>query len=227
MMVKGSVFDVLCTRLLCTIIFLILIIVIYHIQKNVIYNNNSIIPQTSNEMLLGVSATSDVKVINSKYFDSLIQEAKRHPRKRRMTDLTKNPKENSMQVLVNTWTDKSFSPIHYHEQYSEVFSILDGALAFFTFTDDGIPTCHILSSQGEGDKAIIVEKKQYHGMTAAPISLGYPGHAVVFENSGHSFDPSKKTKVTAKFAPVIMKEWGIDGDADYFNKILKLCPSKK
>ena len=220
---KGNIV-ILLMRYLCVLIFVILTFVLYHVHKS--NDKSGVVLQTSSEELLNLSSSSDVKAVNSKYFARLLDEARQHPRKRRMTDLTKDPKTNSMQVLINTWTEGSYSPIHMHEEYSEVFTILQGALAFFTFTSDGIPTCHILSSEGEADKAIIVEKQQYHGMTAAPASLGYPGYAIVFENSGHSFSASKKTKVTAKWAPVLMREWGIDGDKDYFNDILQKCPRK-
>ena len=176
--------DIICFRYICIFIFIGLICIIYRMKYN---SNNPINPiypiQRNNEQLLGISSQEDVKLVSNKYFDKLIDEASKHSRKRKMTDLTKDPKENSMQVLINTWIEGSYSPIHCHEEYSEVFAILDGALAFFTFTTDGIPTCHILSSTGE-NKAIIVEKKGYHGMTAAPKSMGYPGYAVVFENSG-------------------------------------------
>lgn len=212
-------------RYLCIIILLLLLVVIYHVENNRIIKAEVIL-QTSTEELLNLSSSSDVKPVNSNYFARLLEEARQHPRKRRMTDLTKDPQTNTMQVLINTWTEGSYSPVHMHEEYSEVFSILEGALAFFTFTGDGVPTCHILSSQGEADRAIIVEKQQYHAMTALPTSLGYPGYAIVFENSGHSFSPSKKTKVTAKWAPVVMKEWGIDGDKEYFNDILQKCQRK-
>lgn len=93
-------------------------------------------------------------------------------------------------------TNGSFSPVHKHLEYSEAFVILEGALAFFVFTDDGIPTCHVISNKVEPSKrAIIVEKNTIHAMTAAPPELGYPGYAVVFETSGHKFDTSKPTKV--------------------------------
>ncbi len=83
--------------------------------------------------------------------------------------------------------------------------MLDGALAFFTFNDDGTNSeCHILSAlsvQSSRDKsksynaAIIVEKGQYHAMTAAPPDLGWPGYSIIFENSGHKYDPVINTKV--------------------------------
>jgi len=213
---------------LFVLIFAILI-VIYYIQnyKVVPIGSSSSVELSANDQLINISSNSDVKVINNKYFSKLIEEAKKSPRKRIMTDITKNPKENSMQVLINTWTDGSYSPVHYHPEYSEVFSILEGALAFFTFTNDGEATCHILSSNGEADRAIIVEKQQLHAMTSAPAYMGYPGHAIVFENSGHFFNPSKKTKYTAKWAPVVHQEWGIDGAKDYFEEILKKCPPYK
>ena len=197
--------------------------------NNIIINNEnqfSTFPiQRNNEQLLGLSSQNDIKVINNKYFNKLIEEASLHPRKRKMTDLTKDPKDNSMQVLINTWLEGSYSPIHYHDEYSEVFQILDGDLAFFTFTDKGVATCNILSSSSNGNKAIIVEKQSYHGMTAAPKSMGYSGYAIVFENSGHNFNPNKNTKKLAPWAPSAKSEYGLDGDSTYFSEILKLCPS--
>lgn len=45
------------------------------------------------------------------------------------------------------------------------------------------------------NRALIVEKNGWHAMTAAPVELGYPGYAVIFEISGHTYDTSKATKV--------------------------------
>ena len=171
---------------------------------------------------LGIDIASSVKIINRKSYSTLLDKAKAHPRKRKMTDLTKDPEKNGLQVLVNTWTEGSYSPCHMHPTYSEAFVILEGELAFFTFTDDGIPTCHILSSSG--NQAIIVEAGQYHAMTAAPRSIGYSGHAIVFENSGHMYNPKSSTKALASFAPALND--GLDGDPTYFTSILKTCPQQ-
>eukprot|EP01037_Dinobryon_pediforme_P018178 gene18178-18428_t len=59
-------------------------------------------------------------------------------------------------------------------------------------------------------------------MTAAPPELGWPGHAVIFEMSGHYYDPLKSTKVLAPFAPKFGD--GLDGDPTYFAQLLRLCP---
>lgn len=86
--------------------------------------------------------------------------------------------------------------------------VLHGALAFFTFKtlEDGsnaVPTCYVLhsltasKSASGADRVIIVERHQWHAMTAAPPSKGWPGYAVVFETSGHSFDIKKPTKVSS------------------------------
>ncbi len=69
--------------------------------------------------------------------------------------------------------------------------ILEGALAFFVFSEKGEATCHVLSSSdsirgvggirhggGQGgaaaasNRVIIVEKNEWHAMTAAPPELG-------------------------------------------------------
>lgn len=79
----------------------------------------------------------------------------------------------------------------------QAFVILKGALAFFTFNNEGAVTCTVINDVSAGsDRVIIVEKGQWHAMTAAPVSMGWPGHAVVFETSGHIFDPTVPTKVS-------------------------------
>ena len=171
---------------------------------------------------LNIQITSPVKVVSRAAFAGLLDKAKAHPRKRKMTDLTMNPETNSLQVLVNTWTEGSYSPVHMHPTYSEAFVILDGELAFFTFTADGVATCHILSA--DQNPALIVEAGQFHGMTAAPTSLGYRGHAIVFENSGHVYDAKASTKALASFAPAL--DNGLNGDPDFYKNILQKCPPK-
>jgi hypothetical protein len=74
----------------------------------------------SASLMPGVDPESDVKVVSSSIFAELIETATKHPRGRKMNDLTKDPVHNSMQVLVNTWTSGSFSPVHKHDEYSEV-----------------------------------------------------------------------------------------------------------
>lgn len=181
-------------------------------------------------------------IVTPKIFDDLIIAATSHPRKRKMVDLTKDPMQNSLQILMNTWTNGSFSPVHMHEEYSEAFVVLKGSLAFFTFDDHGGSiTCTILLDQqlysrsvcssASADHpflcehigtAIIVEKGQWHAMTAAPPELNWPGYAIAFENSGHVFDPTATTKVLAPFAPIYRD--GMNGDPYYFEKIMHHCP---
>ena len=170
--------------------------------------------------LLGLSADDAIKLVKSSKFKALQAAALDAPRKRKMIDLTRDPKTNSMQVLLNTWTTGSFSPVHRHTDYSEAFVILSGTLAFFTFSDDGKPTCHLLREGGE-DRAIVVEQGQWHAMTSYPSA----GHAVVFEISGHVYSPTKQTKELAPFAPSVNQ--GLDGDPRYFaDKLLPLCRSQ-
>ena len=80
---------------------------------------------------------------------------------------------------MNTWLDGSYSPVHKHNKHSETFVILSGALAFFTFgheEDKGTPKCHILGPESRM-RGIAVEAGEWHAMTAAPKSLGYPGES--------------------------------------------------
>lgn len=179
--------------------------------------------------LFGVSVADSVKVINSKYFPNAVSEATNHVRKRRMVDLTKNPEDNTLQVLTNIWTEGSFSPIHKHTEYSEVFVALEGALAMFTMSEDGSAVkCDVLepnSNNAEASVAVVIEKGQYHAMTAAPKELGYVGYAVVFEISGHKYEPSKATKTLAPFSTAL--DDGLNGSPDYFKeKLLVTCPRK-
>jgi hypothetical protein len=84
-----------------------------------------------------------------------------------------------------------------------MFTILHGALAFFTFDEKGEPACNILAaadavkagSVKAREMVMVVEKNQYHAMTAAPPSLGWPGYAVIFEVSGHVYEANKPVKV--------------------------------
>ncbi len=70
--------------------------------------------------LPGLESSSGVKLVSSGLFPDLVQTAKKHPRKRKMHDLTREPEKNTMQTLVNTWTNGSYSPVHRHTEYSEV-----------------------------------------------------------------------------------------------------------
>lgn len=61
-----------------------------------------------------------LKTVDGKLFPKLIETAKNHPRKRKMIDITEDPTKNSLQTLLNTWTDGSYSPVHKHYEYAEV-----------------------------------------------------------------------------------------------------------
>lgn len=75
----------------------------------------------------GVEGNRGVKVVSSNLFPEFIKAAYTHSRKRKMNDLTKDPEVNSMQTLVNTWTNGSYSPVHKHNDYSEVcYVLVDG-----------------------------------------------------------------------------------------------------
>jgi hypothetical protein len=138
---------------------------------------------------------------------------------------------------------------------AQTFVILEGALAFFTFSDDGVQVnCTIISAGGAGgsprralrqrkarrrkdegaetakvveskeNRVLIVEKGQYHGMAAAPVELGWPGYAIVFETSGHVLDIARNNKVLAPFAPVNADP--SNGEPDYYTrKLYPLCPT--
>ncbi|KAK3284012.1 hypothetical protein CYMTET_8312 [Cymbomonas tetramitiformis] len=174
------------------------------------------------DQLVGLEPSIGVKEITVQHFDSMIKTAKATDRKRKMVDLTQDPARNDLQTMMNTWIEGSYSPVHLHREYAETFVVLHGALLFFTFDPDGSsPLCHILSPTGNA-RAIVVEKGEWHAMTAAPTSLGYPGEAIVFETSGHKFDLSVPTKVLATFAP--SGPGGIEGDPNYFAaKLIPLC----
>eukprot|EP00240_Pyramimonas_obovata_P013616 CAMPEP_0118943548 /NCGR_PEP_ID=MMETSP1169-20130426/38534_1 /TAXON_ID=36882 /ORGANISM="Pyramimonas obovata, Strain CCMP722" /LENGTH=245 /DNA_ID=CAMNT_0006888829 /DNA_START=36 /DNA_END=773 /DNA_ORIENTATION=+ len=173
----------------------------------------------------GLSPDLGVKVIDSQTFDSMFAAAEAHQRKRKMFDLTRDPPNNYLQQMMNTWLDGSYSPVHKHNKHSETFVILSGALAFFTFgheEDSGTPQCHILGPESRM-RGIAVEAGEWHAMTAAPKSLGYPGRAIVFETSGHKYNPKVSTKVLAPWVPA--HEDGLNGSPEYFlETLLPLCP---
>jgi cupin fold WbuC family metalloprotein len=170
---------------------------------------------------LGLELQAPLKVIHSAVFAALISAAAAHPRKRKMTDLTWKPERNSLQVLLNTWTEGSLSPVHAHVRWSESFVVLDGALALFTWDLSGETlTCTVLS-QG-GSPAALAEAGTWHAMAAAPRRLGWPGHAVVLEQAGHVFDAEHdRTKLLAPFAPSLND--GLDGDPQHFAVLFNSC----
>lgn len=153
----------------------------------------------------------------------MVEKAFDHPRKRKMFDLTKDPLNNDLQVLVNSYSEGSYSPVHMHKDYDEVFSSLEGSLAFFTFDDAGlVPTCHIITSSGPGARLMVMQRGKYHAMTAAPRQMGYPGHAVVLETAAHKLQPHKVTKFLSPHFDTLNN--GLDGIKSDFDEFLKLCP---
>lgn len=97
--------------------------------------------------------------------------------------------------------------------FHKTFVVLHGALAFFTFDKNGQDiSCTILHNMIgnnpnpttnsivlETQQVLIIEKQQWHALCAAPISLGWPGYAIVFETNGRIFDPSLSFKVVSYF----------------------------
>jgi len=79
--------------------------------------------QYTASQLKSINSSNNTKVISSSLYDELLQSAYSHPRKRKMVDLTKSPHTNSMQTLINTWIEGSYSPIHRHETHSEVVTV--------------------------------------------------------------------------------------------------------
>ena len=69
---------------------------------------------------LGISSENMVKVVDSQFFSRLVDIAMNHPRKRKMNDLTRNPANNTLQSLMNTWTEGSYSPVHMHLEYAGI-----------------------------------------------------------------------------------------------------------
>ena len=84
--------------------------------------------QYTASQLKSINSSNNTKVISSSLYDELLQSAHSHPRKRKMVDLTKSPHTNSMQTLINTWIEGSYSPIHRHETHSEV--VVTDAITF-------------------------------------------------------------------------------------------------
>ena len=57
-------------------------------------------------------------------------------------------------------------------------------------------------------------------------TVGYQGHAVILEMSGHFYSSNSKTKRLAPFAPIVNE--GLDGEPKYFEEtLLPLCASIK
>jgi hypothetical protein len=57
----------------------------------------------------GLENDRNVKVVSTSYFESLVSNAYSHKRKRKMTDITKDAPNNSLQTLINTWTNGRYA----------------------------------------------------------------------------------------------------------------------
>lgn len=110
----------------------VLLLTVFLVRSDGLTLNNKIPGKDENNLRLsasrkyaastmeGLDNNANAKTVNSKVFSGLIAAARQHPRGRKMTDLTKIPEQNSLQTLINTWIEGSFSPVHYHDHYSEV-----------------------------------------------------------------------------------------------------------
>ena len=67
----------------------------------------------------GVRSGDGVKPVFATGFKELISAAQAHPRRRRMIDFTRTPRDNGLQNLMNVWTEGSYSPVHLHEGWAE------------------------------------------------------------------------------------------------------------
>ena len=173
---------------------------------------------------IGVDPSAGVKLLDDRAFERMLGMATASARGRKMFDFTRDPPANSLQTLVNTWTEGSYSPVHRHAAYAESFVVLAGALAFFTFDAQAphAPACHVLAPHGPL-RGIVVEAREWHAMAAAPRALGYPGHAIVFETSGHTYDAAGAgAKLLAPWAP--HGDGGLGGDAEHFAGLFAACP---
>ena len=181
-------------------------------------------PSVSRHSVANKATSLTGKVVDGSSVDKMIESALAHPRKRKMFDFTNDPVNNDLQVLVNAWTEGSYSPVHFHKDYDEVFVSISGALAFFTFDIIGKePTCQIISGDKAGTRLVVVPKNGYHAMTAAPKSMGYPGVAVVLESSAHKFKVNKPTKFLSSHYST--ENNGQDGTEKDFTELLTYCPS--
>ena len=75
----------------------------------------------------------------SNKIDDMIKAATASPRKRKMYDMTTNPTMNQLQTLVNVWIEGSYSPVHKHIGFTEIFVPIKGALALFTWEESKMP----------------------------------------------------------------------------------------
>ena len=98
------------------------------------------------EAPIGVDPSAGVKLLDDRAFERMLGMATASARGRKMFDFTRDPPANSLQTLVNAWTEGSYSPVHRHAAYAESFVVLAGALAFFTFDAQAphAPSCHVL-----------------------------------------------------------------------------------
>ncbi len=157
-------------------------------------------------------STDSVKLITDKLIKDLIQRAEQSPRKRMNFNFHPSLEDNPHRFMNVMLRDTYITPHrHLKPPKSESFVILDGAVAFIIFEDDGrIRETHTLGhSPGASARGIDIAPGIYH--TLAVLTP----HAVCFEVKPGPYEVT----TDKEFAPWAPAE-GDAGCADYLRELI-------
>lgn len=104
-------------------------------------------------------------ILNKKLFDKIAAEAAKSPRLRMNFDLRDSKDENSQRML-NVLLPGTKTPIHRHQETSEVVVCIYGSAIERFYDGEGNQTESIIMVAGSDTPGVVVEKGRFHSLEA-------------------------------------------------------------
>ncbi len=106
-----------------------------------------------------------MKIISEKLLNKTSQKAKNSPRRRMNYNFHENESD-TLNRLLNAMEPDTYLPPHRHKNpdKEEVFLVLRGSVAFFTFDDNGNVTSSTVVSPDKGVYGLDIEKSVWHSL---------------------------------------------------------------
>lgn len=170
----------------------------------------AVIMKNDDEMSETPRSSDPVKLIDQNLFEYMLHEAHASPRKRKNFNFHPTLQDNPHRFL-NVMLRGTYVTPHRHltPPKPESFLVLQGALLFFIFNDDGsIREMHRLGGENN-PVGIDIEAGLWHTLVVDG------DHAIIYEVKPGPYDPSED-KQFAPFAP----HEGEAGTAEYLNSLI-------
>ncbi len=156
-----------------------------------------------------------MRFIDRPLIERLLQEARKSPRRRINFNFHRAPEEDPNRFL-NVMLEGTYVAPHRHAivPKPEMFVVLEGRIAVFTFNDDGVVEACGVAGEGEpgGRCAVDLPAGVWH-----TLAVQTP-HAVLVEVKPGFYDPA----TDKQFAPWAPRE-GEQGAGDYLEKLVRLA----